>query len=307
MESTSIDDPFISHFETLIDENQINNKSSKTTIELSSLSLGSCQFSSSLADKSPSILPCPISTLDSFSIKKSLLSNIEISGSQLTSLQLDFFSLIHNYYDIYYPNRTNTNDVGEQLRFVTCLHLINHVLKTRSRILSHNSKLKENPDLDYHDQGFTRPKVLIIVPFRESVRRIINCFENLLLTIDDSEETDQIQMSHRKRFKEEYGGGEIDNQQNDGKFQRTSNEYNEIFAGNIDDHFRLGNLSLNGNERVDFRALGPRFFGSGRDRLRSRPESGRTHSSLDVCDAKFTLINNSWTDPFGARDRKIAR
>jgi U3 small nucleolar RNA-associated protein 25 len=242
--STSKHDPFISHFETLIDETQINNKSSKTTIELSLSSLGSCQFSSNLSDKSP-ILPCPTSKIDSFSIKKSLLSNIETSGRQLTSLQLDFFSLIHNYYDIYYPNRTNTNDVGEQLRFVICLHLINHVLKTRSRILSHNEKLKENPDLNYHDQGFTRPKVLIIVPFRESVRRIINCFENLLLTIDDSEKTDHIQMSHRKRFKEEYGSDEIDNQQNDGKFQRTSNEYNEIFTGNIDDHFRLGIYKYN--------------------------------------------------------------
>jgi U3 small nucleolar RNA-associated protein 25 len=239
MESTSKDDPFLSHFETLIDETQINTKSSKTTIELSSLSLGSCQFSSNSSDKRP-VLPCPVSSIDSFAIKKSLLSNIESSGSQLTPLQFDFFSLIHNYYDVYYPDRTNTNDAGEQLRFVICLHLINHVLKTRSRILSHNAKLKDNPDLDYHDQGFTRPKVLIIVPFRESVRRIINCFENLLLTIDDTEKTDQIQISHRKRFKEEYGGGEIDTQQNDGKFQRTSNEYNEIFTGNIDDHFRLG-------------------------------------------------------------------
>jgi len=239
METTNKDDSFLSHFETLIDETQINNQSSKTTIQLSSPSLGSCHFSSSSSDKSP-ILPCPINTIDSFSLKKSLLSHIETSGSQLTPLQLDFFSLIHNYYDVYYPNRTNTNDVGEQLRFVICLHLINHVLKTRARILSHNAKLKENPDLDYHDQGFTRPKVLIIVPFRESVRRIINCFENLLLTTDDSEKTDQIQMSHRKRFAEEYGGGEIDNQNNDGKFQRTSEEYNEIFAGNIDDHFRLG-------------------------------------------------------------------
>ncbi|CAF3672910.1 unnamed protein product [Adineta steineri] len=239
METTSKEDPFLSHFETLIDEIEINNKASKTTIELSSSSLGTCQFTSSSSTKSP-ILPCPVNTLDSFAIKKSLLSSIESSGSQLTPLQLDFFSLIHNYHDMYYPNRTNTNDVGEQLRFVICLHLINHVLKTRARILSHNAKLKENPDLDYHDQGFTRPKVLIIVPFRESVRRIIDCFENLLLNTDDSEKTDQIQISHRKRFQEEYGGGEIDKQNNDGKFQRTSDEYNEIFAGNIDDHFRLG-------------------------------------------------------------------
>jgi U3 small nucleolar RNA-associated protein 25 len=236
MESTSKDDPFMLHFERLIDETEITTKSSKNLIEISSPSLGSCQFSS---DKPPDF-PCASSTVDSFAIKKSLLSNIETSGRQLTPLQIDFLSLIHNYYDVYFPNRTNSNDVGEQLRFVICLHLINHVLKTRARILAHNAKLKDNPELDYHDQGFTRPKVLIIVPFRESVRRIIDCFENLLLTIDDSEKTDHIQMSHRKRFKEEFGGGEIDNSNNDGKFQRTSDEYNEIFTGNIDDHFRLG-------------------------------------------------------------------
>lgn len=239
MESTSADDPFLSHFETLIDEARISSKSSKTTTELSSFSLGSCQFSSNSSAKPP-VLPCPTSSIDSFAIKKSLLSTLEASGSQLTPLQFDFFSLIHRYYDVYYPNRSNTTDAGEQLRFVICLHLINHVLKTRARILSHNAKLKDNPDLDYHDQGFTRPKVLIIVPFRESVRRIINCFESLLLTSDDSESNDQIQISHRKRFKEEYGGGEADPQQNDGKFQRTSNEYDEIFTGNVDDHFRLG-------------------------------------------------------------------
>ena len=239
MESSSKEDPFLSHFENVIDEALIDAKSSKTTIELSSLSLGACQFSSNSTAKPP-VLPCPISSIDSFAIKKSLLSTIEASGSQLTPLQLDFLSLIHQYYDVYYPNRANNNDVGEQLRFVICLHLINHVLKTRARVLSHNEKLKQNPDLDYRDQGFTRPKVLMIVPFRESVRRIINCFENLLLVNDDTEETDQIQISHRKRFKEEYGNGELDAPQTDGKFQRTSNEYNEIFTGNVDDHFRLG-------------------------------------------------------------------
>ena len=87
-------------------------------------------------------------------------------------------------------------------------------------------------------------KFLLLYHFVKSVRRIINYFENLLLTTDDSEKNDQIQMSHRKRFKEEYGSGEMDHQNNDGKFQRTSSEYNEIFTGNIDDHFRLGTNNI---------------------------------------------------------------
>ena len=243
MEETTRTDPFLKHFESLIDESQIDKQTTKKTTEISSLSLGSCQFTSN-SSVIPPVLPCSTTDLSSFAIKKSLLSNIQSSGSQLTSLQLDFFSLIHNYYDVYYPNRPNTGDHGEQLRFVICLHLINHVLKTRTRILAHNAKLKENPDLDYQDQGFTRPKVLIIVPFRESVRRIINCFENLFISIDDSETTERIQITDRKRFKDEYGGGEIDSEETNGKFQQTSNEYNEIFAGNIDDHFRLGKISV---------------------------------------------------------------
>ena len=91
MENTNKDDPFLLHFETLIDETQINSKASKTNIELTSSSLGTCQFSSySPSNKCPA-LPCPISTIDSFTIKKALLSNIKISGSQLISLQMDFF------------------------------------------------------------------------------------------------------------------------------------------------------------------------------------------------------------------------
>lgn len=238
MDFNNKNDTFLTHFETLIDEDLTKQKSSKTTVELNSFSLGTCQYSS-LGQTTP-VLPCPKSSIDEFKIKKSLLSTLELSGHPLSSLQMDFFSLIHHYHDVYYPNRTNTEDVGEQIRFVTCLHLINHVLKTRSRILSHNSNLKENPDLDYQDQGFTRPKVLIIVPFREHVRRIIDCFENLLVNNDDTESKDQIQISHRKRFKEEYGGADVDEQNHYGKFQRASEEYNEIFAGNIDDHFRLG-------------------------------------------------------------------
>ncbi|CAF4325872.1 unnamed protein product, partial [Rotaria sordida] len=61
MENITKHDPFLSHFETLIDEKQINNKSSKNKIDLFSSSLGSCQFSSTSSDKPP-ILPCPTST-----------------------------------------------------------------------------------------------------------------------------------------------------------------------------------------------------------------------------------------------------
>ena len=54
-----------------------------------------------------------------------------------------------------------------------CAHALSHVLRTRARIVHHNSKVskkEEVPD-SYRDQGLTRPKVLIVAPFKHSAFR----------------------------------------------------------------------------------------------------------------------------------------
>jgi len=91
----------------------------------------------------------------------------------LTPLQRELFSIINNYQDLYYPERTLKN--GEEIRFTYCLHLVNHILKTRIKILHHNSKLLNKDDVpeEYRDQGLVRPKVIVLVPFRESALRYV--------------------------------------------------------------------------------------------------------------------------------------
>lgn len=76
-----------------------------------------------------------------------------------TPLQKELFSIINNYQDLYYPERTFTN--AEEIRYIYCLHAVNHMLKTRTKILHHNAKLSKKNDLtdDYRDQGLVRPKV----------------------------------------------------------------------------------------------------------------------------------------------------
>jgi U3 small nucleolar RNA-associated protein 25 len=106
------------------------------------------------------------------------------STSPLTNFQKELFSVINSYQDLYYPERTLKN--GEEIRFMYCLHSVNHVLKTRTKILHHNHKLlyKDEVPEEYRDQGLVRPKVVIIVPFREaalryvklqSVSKLLNC------------------------------------------------------------------------------------------------------------------------------------
>jgi len=91
----------------------------------------------------------------------------------LTPLQRELLSIINNYQDLYYPERTLKN--GEEIRFTYCLHLVNHVLKTRTKILHHNNKSLNKDDVpeEYRDQGLVRPKVVVLVPFRESALRYV--------------------------------------------------------------------------------------------------------------------------------------
>lgn len=96
----------------------------------------------------------------------------------LTPFQKELFAIMNNYQDLFYPERDFTN--GEEVRFTYCLHAVNHILKTRTKILHHNEKLskkiKEQIPDEYRDQGLVRPKVLILAPFRDSCLRYVNIF-----------------------------------------------------------------------------------------------------------------------------------
>lgn len=93
------------------------------------------------------------------------------SASPLTNFQMELFSIINGYQDLYYPERTLKN--GEEIRFTYCLHSVNHILKTRTKIIHHNNRLlnKDQVPEEYRDQGLVRPKVVILVPFKEAALR----------------------------------------------------------------------------------------------------------------------------------------
>lgn len=122
-------------------------------------------------------LPQCIKELGCFFIKQQIVGNVvrsnltHVDKPNLSQLQLELLSIIHEYRDIYFTERSFSN--AEEIRFVYCLHAINHVLKTRLKIMHHNSKISSNcniPD-EYRDQGLVRPKVVIVVPFKDSAFR----------------------------------------------------------------------------------------------------------------------------------------
>ncbi|XP_026478291.1 digestive organ expansion factor homolog [Ctenocephalides felis] len=150
---------------------------------------------------------------------------------EVTPLQSELFSIMNNYQDLYYPNRTLQN--GEEVRYTYCLHVLNHALKTRTKVLHHNSKILQNknevPDR-FRDQGFVRPRILIVVPFRDSALKIVKILTNLLVPNRGGG------VQNSLRFEQEYGGESIAFPKHNPKPE----DYEQLFTGNTDDTFKLG-------------------------------------------------------------------
>ncbi|XP_063958961.1 U3 small nucleolar RNA-associated protein 25 homolog [Lytechinus pictus] len=151
------------------------------------------------------------------------------SEANLSRLQQELFSIMNSYQDLVYPERNYQNE--EEVRLVYCLHVLSYIIKSRNVVLKHNQMLTANPDLDtesMRDRGLTRPRVLILVPFRSSALEVIKTMAKILVPSNQS-------MSHRKRFFDEYGAED----RRPSKFPKPE-DWEATFKGNNDDHFRMG-------------------------------------------------------------------
>lgn len=231
-------DPF-AHFETIIDDDCVAkcSKQSWKTREISTASLGRLQLQTCESEDVPnagSFRWTGNYADDLAHVKQSLLANLEKanggarSAAGLTTFQKEMFHLFNSYVDVSYNERTFAN--GEELRTVYCLHVLNHVLKTRSRVVHHNAKLKDptNAAEEFRDQGLTRPKVLILVPFRECAMRIVKTMTDLLCH-------EKMNVINKKRFQREFGSKE-----NHDPKRKKSEDHEAMFAGNSNELFILG-------------------------------------------------------------------
>jgi U3 small nucleolar RNA-associated protein 25 len=225
-------DPFEAHFanpdDNLLSRRLANLKTNvwsqrKVTVK----ELGKAQIAIPEADAAEqATMPAPIQRPDQLRLKQKLVDPFTKQKANFNAEEQTIASAMFNYRDLLYCERTTTNAKG--MRRLACLHAVNHVFKTRDRVIKNNARLAKeegNIDLDLRDQGFTRPKVLYILPTRESCVRMVDMITSLI-------EPDQ--QENRKRFNDTYVVKED-------KFSADKTEdFRELFAGNDDDMFRLG-------------------------------------------------------------------
>ncbi|KAL8674484.1 MAG: hypothetical protein Q9168_001149 [Polycauliona sp. 1 TL-2023] len=155
--------------------------------------------------------------LESFA--KELLSDTDDLTAQLAA---SMFS----YRDVLYSARTQDN--ADTLRTLTSLHILNHISRTRDTVLRNNAKLSncsDGDDLEVRDQGFTRPKVLILLPTRQSCVKMVAA----MMKVGKPE-----QQGNVKRFEESYANSDDELSPN------KPEDFRDLFGGNDDDMFRLG-------------------------------------------------------------------
>ncbi|KAF3170432.1 rRNA-binding ribosome biosynthesis protein utp25 [Orbilia oligospora] len=152
------------------------------------------------------------------------------SNEKISPYQSQLSRYIRNYADVALASASGTD--REAFRRLVCSHSLAHVLTTRQIVLKNSARLAkqinsgEDETDGRRDQGFTRPKILFVLPTRNSCYEVINHIINLAQGHG---------CENRQRFNEEYGPG------TERQFSSTKpDDFKDFFHGNSDDMFRIG-------------------------------------------------------------------
>ncbi|WPG98383.1 Utp25 [Acrodontium crateriforme] len=168
------------------------------------------------------ILRQSITKANAMRLKQRLIETSTKHLSKFDNTQQLLAPYISNYADVLFGNRNPQN--AESMRSLACLHAMNHVLKGRDKVLKNTARLARSDapeELDLRDQGFTRPKVLILLETREMAAKYADCIVNLF---------EPEQQENKQRFKDSFTEP-IDEREN------MPADYRELFAGNNDNNF----------------------------------------------------------------------
>lgn len=149
-----------------------------------------------------------------------------------------------------------------RVRELTAAHCLSHALRARSRVQRNDvkvrstetagpkkSSLDDKQDGEFRDQGFARPRVLILAPMRNDVYDLVTFISKLSVGTGDGE-TKVAQIANRDRFEEEFAPDSAEEEDDaaeeangDGtgkKGPQKPGDWKHRFRGNVEDDFKLG-------------------------------------------------------------------
>lgn len=180
--------------------------------------------------------------LSSYQYKQKLkLHNPELfkNDYSFSNLQKNIIDPVNQYKDLLYTYQEHDNE--KEYRDVYTLHVLNHLFKTRDRILKNNyrlsqkhddsneEKMDEENDDSFKDQGYNRTKCMIVLPTRQA------CYEVLSNLIEKSgiDQVDKI-----NKFKDQFNIDDDDYSLD--KLSTKDDDFKHLFKGNTNDFFIIG-------------------------------------------------------------------
>ncbi|KAK9192218.1 hypothetical protein WN943_020834 [Citrus x changshan-huyou] len=177
-----------------------------------------------------------------------------------SSKQRSFFSLCNSYRDILHSNKKPFYLKGQEedsnIMETYLMHSLNHIFRTRDLVTKNDTKVAKNKGSAkegiligdaFLDRGFTRPKVLILLPLKSIA---LNVVKRLIRLTPDAH---KVNVEHIDRFCDEFGTKKEEEDKDDDdasqniRGTRKSNsqkskpsDYQILFGGNNDDNFSIG-------------------------------------------------------------------
>lgn len=172
-------------------------------------------------------------------VKGKLRDHWQHTLSDHLNSRMSFYSLCNSYRDIMHCNKKpfylKNNGPDSSTMDAYLMHALNHVHRTRDVVIRNDAKLRNDTERDitddktYLDQGFTRPKVLFLLPLKSFARRVVK----RLIQLSPLPQKD----SAMGQFKKEFGESD-----DEGIPEHSTKpaDFDLLFAGDIDDHFVFG-------------------------------------------------------------------
>jgi Protein of unknown function (DUF1253). len=203
--------------------------------------------------------------------RKNIDGSDEKNGhSVFSELQAAIYPAIANYCDSLVTCMNPQN--RKAFDNILALHVLNHILTANYDITSHNNVIREMEKTEdivdtenYRDQGYTRPKVLLLLPTRSFAHKFVKTMISLL--------GENCCFENGERFEGEFGPVDTEfDEENEADQRRRlvqkskGSEWLELFADgvNSDDDFKIGitmsNIKKGKKSKVSDSGVAVKYF-----------------------------------------------